>query len=88
MSGRDTAVKAASRLERAKLQVRELSENPEMAKGAVGTVVLALLRSGEEVSTASIVAELEAAATGAASKSDLAEVLARGALKVIADLRT
>lgn len=82
----DPAAKAAALIERTENTMRALSEDPDMAKGAIGTVVLALMKSGEEVSTGSIMAELEAAAAGKPCRSDLREVLAKGALKVISDL--
>jgi carbamate kinase len=87
MKNSDAMAKAAALFESTQNQMREMSENPDLAKGTIGTVVLALIRLGEEVSTAAIVAELEAAAAEVASKTNLTAVLARGALKVISNLR-
>lgn len=82
----DAAARAAALIERTQNTMRALSENPDMAKGAIGAVVLALMKSGEEVSIGAITEELESAAAGTPNRSDVAQVLARGALKVISDL--
>ena len=73
-------------LERTDDTLRALSESPDLAKGAIETIVFDLMRAGEDVSTQAIVDELEAAAVGRSNRSDLAPVLAKGALKVISDL--
>lgn len=80
------ATKIAERRERALREMNDLATNPELAKGTVGTVVFALMQAGKEVSTASIVAALEAIVSGAEEASGLSDVLAKGALKVISDL--
>lgn len=83
----DAAARAAAMIERRDNTLREMSENPELAKGAVGTIVFDLMKAGEEVSLQAIIEEMEAAAAGRSSRSDLPEVLAKGALKVITDLK-
>ncbi|MFD1914148.1 hypothetical protein [Halodurantibacterium flavum] len=73
--------------ERAHLRMHEMSENPEIARGVIGAVVLDLIRSGKDVSTAAIIEALEAIAVGKEARPGLNELLAKGALKVISDLR-
>ncbi|MBD3787216.1 MAG: hypothetical protein IE922_09635 [Sphingomonadales bacterium] len=67
--------------------IGELSENPELAKGTVGTIVFEAIRAGEEVSTTSIISRLKDIAAGAETGASVNRVLAAGALKVISDLQ-
>lgn len=88
MTKPDAAARAAAMFERTQRQAREMSENPDIAGGVVGAAVFHLIRSGDEVSTASLIATLEAVASDGIGIPDINGVLARGALKVIADLQT
>ncbi|WP_102226890.1 hypothetical protein [Acidimangrovimonas sediminis] len=66
--------------------LQKLAENPDLAKGTIGGLVLDMLRSGEEVSRGTIVRELEVMALGLSNRPGANDVLAKGALKVIFDL--
>lgn len=68
------------------VQIQNVAGNPDMAKGTVGGLVLDMMQNGEEISRASIIAELEAIAAGKSPRDGFVDVLAAGALKVIADL--
>jgi predicted PhzF superfamily epimerase YddE/YHI9 len=88
MTKPDAAARAAALYERTQKAMREVTENPEIAKGTVGRIVLDMIGSGEDVSTGSIVAALEAILSGAENRAGINELLAKGALKVISDLRS
>lgn len=81
------AAKLAEQRDRAKREMREVAANPDIAKSTIGTVVVDMIRAGEDVSTASIIAALEVIAAGASKRSGLSDVFAKGALKVISDLQ-
>lgn len=87
MEKTDTEARAAAMMQQRQKLLDELSENPELAKGTVGTIVFEAIRAGEEVSTASIIFRLEAIAAGSETRSGVNRVLAMGALKVISDLQ-
>ena len=87
MSENQKAARAAEKIERTRQGVQNLSENPEMAKGTIGAVVLDMIRTGEELSRAMIIVALEGVASGQKERPGVAPVLAKGALKVISDLQ-
>ena len=87
MTKPDAAAKAAAMDERTQKAMREVTENPEIAKGVVGSIVFDMIRAGDEVSTGSIVAALEAIVAGAGSRAGINDLLAKGALKIISGLR-
>lgn len=87
MTPDDKAARLLASNERAKRQMREFSENPKIAAGPVGTVVLDMIERGEDTSTPAIIKALEDIASGKGDRAGISEVLATGALKVISALR-
>lgn len=87
MSASEKAAKAAAMHHRAKQQVRDMAESPDIAKSVVGAIVLDMIRLGDEISFDSITLALEAVSKGLGDRAGINDLLASGALKVMADLR-
>lgn len=87
MTPEERASRLTANRARAREEMRKLSTNPEMARGVIGTVVLDMIQKRETVSEDAIVLALEGIVSGAKPIDGMSEILAKGAITVIAGLR-
>jgi hypothetical protein len=66
--------------------IEAMSEQPGLAQGTIGRLVLDMMGSGDDISHAAITAELEAIVEGNSLRIGYVPVLAQGALKAISDI--
>ena len=82
----ERTAKAVARFDRTKQLMHDMAENPDTARCTIGAIALELMATGVDVTADAIIEELSAAAHGRRSGT-INEMLAKGALKVISDLR-
>ena len=87
MTPEERAARLAANRARAQEEMRNLAAKPEMAQAVIGKVVLDMIQKGEAVSEDAIVLALEGIVSGARPIDGMSDILAKGALTVIAGLR-